>query len=269
MLLPKTYCITSVIQETHDIFTLGISPKEGEVPAYLPGQFNMLFHFGFGEVPISISGDPSNKEEIMHTIRSVGAVTKAMQRLSRGDEIGVRGPFGSHWPLSQEGKDVLVVAGGVGLAPLRPALFYLAAHRSQYRKVTLLYGARTPDDIFYQKDMERWKEQGIEVHVSVDRAEVGWQGHVGVVTGMICRHLASPQDTLALLCGPEIMLKYAVHELMRTEMEPQAIYLSMERNMQCAVGFCGHCQYGPYFLCKDGPVFSYAQLKSWLPIKEL
>ncbi|MCX6989699.1 MAG: FAD/NAD(P)-binding protein [Chlamydiae bacterium] len=269
MLLPKVYQIQSVTQESQDVFSLALSAKEGEAPSFLPGQFNMLYLFGFGEVPISISGDPSKKGEFVHTIRLAGAVTKAMQKLQKGDEIGVRGPFGTHWPLSQKDCDVLVIAGGLGLAPLRPALFHLAAHRKQYKKITLLYGTRTPEDILYKEELQQWERQGIEVKVSVDRADASWRGHVGVITTLISKYLTAPQNTQVLVCGPEIMIKFAIHELLRTEIDERAIYLSMERNMQCAVGFCGHCQYGPYFLCKDGPVFSYEPLKTWLTIKEL
>lgn len=269
MLLPKNYQVTSVIQETQDVFTLALAVKEEKIPSFLPGQFNMLYLFGFGEVPISISGDPSKKDEVVHTVRSVGAVTKAMQKLKKGDEVGIRGPFGTSWPLTKKDCDVLVIAGGLGLAALRSALFYLAANRAQYKKITLLYGARTPDDIFYKNEIEQWKEQGIEVQVSVDQADASWQGHVGVITSLTSKHMPSPQNTLVLLCGPEIMIKFAVQELLRTKIDESAIYISMERNMQCAVGFCGHCQYGPYFLCKDGPIFSYEKLKTWLTIKEL
>ena len=270
MLVPKTYQIKSIVQETHDVFTLAISAQEEKIPPFLPGQFNMLYHFGFGEVPISISGDPSKKEEFVHTIRSVGAVTNAMQKLKPGDEIGVRGPFGTHWPLPiKKDCDVLVIAGGLGFAPLRPALYYLIAHREQYKRITLLYGTRSPEDILYKNEMAQWKEQGIEIQVSVDRADVHWHGAIGVITLWIGKHLSNPENTLVLLCGPEIMTNFAINELLRTKIDEQSIYISMERNMHCAVGFCGHCQYGPHFLCKNGPIFSYEQLKTWLPIREL
>lgn len=229
----------------------------------------MLYLYGHGEIPISICGDPANRNEYVHTIRAVGSVTKVMQRLKKGDEIGVRGPFGSHWPLDKNNCDVLVIAGGIGLPPLRPAIAHFTANRDQYKKVTLLYGARTPLDIVYKDDLKKWESQGIDVRVSVDRADESWRGQVGVVTGMVHEHLSSPENTLAYICGPEIMIKFALHELMRVKIGKRDIYVSMERNMQCAVGFCGHCQFGPYFLCKDGPVFSYEQIEMWLTIKEL
>jgi NAD(P)H-flavin reductase len=257
--------IKSITPENSDTFTLALAKEQ----TFLPGQFNMLYLFGYGEVAISISGDPSQKGELLHTIRAVGSVTNAMQKLKIGDEIGVRGPFGSSWPLTKKGCDVLLIAGGLGLAPMRPLLFYLTANQNDYKKISLLYGARSPKELMYQKEFEMWKERGINVQVTVDHADLEWKGQVGVVTKLIGKHLTSPENTLALLCGPEIMLKFALHELMRTKIDEEAIFISMERNMQCAVGFCGHCQYGPYFICKDGPVFSYKQLKKWLTIKEL
>ncbi len=269
MLVPKIYKITSIQKETQDVFTLKIVAQEEKIPSFLPGQFNMLYLYGFGEVPISISGNPSQKNELVHTIRAVGAVTQAMQRLKAGDEIGVRGPFGTHWPLSQTNNHVLVLAGGLGLAPLRPALYDLIARKDQYKSITLLYGARSPEEILYRKEMEQWKAQGIDVCVSVDLADANWRGDVGVITKQIYTHLTCPKNTQVFVCGPEIMIKFAVHELLRTDIDTSSIYISMERNMQCAVGFCGHCQYGPYFLCKDGPIFSYTQLKPWLNIQEL
>lgn len=268
-MVPKRYRVESNVQDTHDTFTLTLSPQEEKEVLFLPGQFNMLYHFGFGEVPISVSGDALRKNELVHTIRAVGAVTEAMRRLKKGDEIGVRGPFGSAWPLSKPNGDVLVVSGGLGLAPLRPALIHLAANRKQYKNITLLYGARTPEDLLYIKEMEEWKKQGMEIKVSVDRGGETWRGNVGVVTGLIGKHLPDPKNSRVFLCGPEIMMKFAIQELLRFEVPENEIYLSMERNMKCAVGFCGHCQYGPHFMCKDGPIFSFEQVKSWLTIKEL
>ncbi len=270
MLIPQIYQIQTITQNTSDIFTLTLAAKDGgKGMAFLPGQFNMLYHFGFGEVAISISGDPSNQETLVHTIRAVGSVTKSLQKLNVGDEIGVRGPFGSKWPLSKTDCDVLLVAGGIGLAPLRPALFDLAAHKDQYRKITLLYGSRNSSDVIYHDDLEQWQKLGINIELTVDCADMDWRGHVGVVTPLIQKNIIDPQNTLVLICGPEIMIKFAVHELLGAQVDEKNVFISLERNMQCAVGFCGHCQYGPYFLCKDGPVFSYAQLQHWLMIKEL
>lgn len=269
MLLPVPCKIQSVAQETHDVFSLTLSSPDKRESSFLPGQFNMLFLFGYGEVAISISGDPSKKEEIVHTVRSVGAVTQAMEKLRKGDEIGIRGPFGTHWPFEKKECDVLIIAGGIGMAPLRPAIHYLMKHRRDYKNVTLLYGSRSPSDLIYKNELTLWKKQGIEVKVSVDRGDETWHGSIGVITSFISKHIPNPQNTLVLICGPEVMIQFAIQELLRKNVDEHSMYLSMERNMQCAVGFCGHCQYGPHFLCKDGPVFSYEQLKPWLTIKEL
>lgn len=269
LLVPTMYQVRSFIEENGDTYTLILTPREGKIPDFFPGQFNMLYLYGIGEIAISIAGADLEKQELLHTIRAVGAVTEKMQTLQKGDEVGVRGPFGSHWPLDKTNCDVLVVAGGVGLASLRSTLFYLTRNRDQYKKVTLLYGARTPMDRIYVDDLEKWKDQGIEVDVSVDEADSSWQGPVGVVTSLIAKHVTTPENTLSMLCGPEVMLHAAVDELMKTQVNKGNIYLSMERNMECAVGFCGHCLYGPYFLCKDGPVFSYERIEKWFKIKEL
>lgn len=268
-LLPEIYQIKSVTQETRDTFTLVLSQHKKSAPSFAPGQFNMLYLFGFGEIPISISGDPSRKQELVHTIRAVGAITQAMQKLKVGDELGVRGPFGTSWPLTKTGCDALIIAGGLGLAPLRPALLHLLAHRSQFKNITLLYGARLPEDVLYKDELQYWKEQGIEIQISVDQADANLRGHIGVVTTLIRKYFTSLENTLIFLCGPEIMMKFSLTELIRCNANEEFIYLSMERNMKCAIGFCGHCQYGPYLLCRDGPIFSYQQLKPWLPIKEL
>jgi NAD(P)H-flavin reductase len=267
MLIPSIYQVRGITHETADVFTLTLTGKEKML--FRPGQFNMLYHFGYGEVAISIAGDPTNQDDLVHTIKAVGSVTNQMQKLKIGDEIGVRGPFGSQWPLSQTGCDVLVITGGIGLAPLRPALLHLLANRDKYQNITLLFGARHPSDIIYKSDLENWEKQGIKVEISVDHADMDWRGQVGVVTYMIKKNIRDPKNTLVFICGPEIMIKFAVQELLGAAVEEAKIFISMERNMQCAVGFCGHCQYGPYFLCKDGPVFSYQQLKHWLMIKEL
>lgn len=270
MLIPALYQVRTITHHTSDVFTLRLTAAEGDkgMP-FLPGQFNMLYHFGFGEVAISISGDPSNPADLVHTIRAVGSVTKSMQELKAGDEIGVRGPFGSPWPLLKKDCNVLVIAGGIGLAPLRPTLFELAARKSLYRDITLLYGTRNPEEIIYKEDLENWQKQGVKIETTVDYADVSWKGQVGVVTSLIKRNITDPNNTLVFICGPEIMIKFAVHELLGAKVDENHIFMSLERNMQCAVGFCGHCLYGPYFLCKDGPVLSYEQLKKWLMIKEL
>jgi NAD(P)H-flavin reductase len=259
-MLPRAYRVQRVRREIADTFTLELEPSDGgDIPLFIPGQFNMLYVFGVGEIPISISGDPAWRTRLVHTTRAVGAVSKAMARLSAGDTLGVRGPFGSHWPVREaEGKDLVIVAGGIGLAPLRPAMYQAMAHRAQFGKVALLYGARTPTEMLYRSQLEQWRSHfDLEVLVTVDRATASWRGSVGVVTRLLPRAQFDPQNTVALVCGPEIMMRFAVAELVKRGVDHDNIFISMERNMKCAIGLCGHCQYGPYFVCKDGPVFPY------------
>jgi NAD(P)H-flavin reductase len=264
-MVPALFRIDRVKQETEDTFTLGLEPDDASTRiSYLPGQFNMLYVFGVGEVPISISGDPANTTRLEHTTRRVGTVTTAMGLLKPGDMIGVRGPYGTHWPVTEEaGRDVLIIAGGIGLAPLRPVLYQLMAQREKYRKIVLLYGARSPEEILYKRELERWRGKfDLEVQVTVDRGSSAWRGNVGVVTPLVARAPFTPSNTIALLCGPEIMMRFAVSELQKRGVPPERTYVSLERNMKCAVGFCGHCQFGPTFVCKDGPVFRLDQIAS-------
>jgi NAD(P)H-flavin reductase len=261
-MLPVVSRVQRVRAETHDTFTLELDPPDGH--AFAPGQFNMLYAFGVGEVPISISGHPDQPHRLQHTTRVVGAVTRALHALKKGDPVGVRGPFGSHWPVTEAaGRDAVIIAGGIGLAPLRPALYGLMAAREGVRKIVLLYGTRTPEDILYRHELERWRGKlDLEIHVTVDRAGGGWRGNVGVVTTLIQRAPFEPANTVAMVCGPELMMRYTVMELQKRGVPTDRTYLSMERNMKCAIGFCGHCQYGPAFICKDGPVFRFDRIES-------
>ena len=271
-MVPEVYRIRRVHHEILDTFTLELEPENGgEIPSFAIGQFNMLYVFGVGEIPISISGDPANPAPLLHTIRAAGTVSRAMQALKQGDVLGVRGPFGSHWPLEQAvGKDVVIAAGGIGLAPLRSTIYQLIAQREQYGRVILLYGARTPEDILYRHEVERWRGRlDLDVYVTVDRASNGWRGSVGVVTKLIERAPCDPGKTLALICGPEIMMRFTAAGLVARGVAAEAIYVSLERNMKCAVGFCGHCQYQPYFVCRDGPVFQYSRIQDMLTRREI
>ena len=271
-MLPHPYRVQRVRQETSDTFTVELEPESGTRElAFAPGQFNMLYAFGVGEVPISISGDPRRPAILVHTTREVGAVTRAMRKLKPGDSVGVRGPFGAGWPvIAARGADVVIVAGGIGLAPLRPALYQILAARKYYGKVVLLYGTRTPADILFRRKLQQWHSRfDLEVHVTVDRAMGSWQGNVGVVTSLIARAPFDPHSTVAMVCGPEIMMRFTVQELERRGVALENIYLSMERNMKCAVGLCGHCQFGPTFICKDGPVFRYDRVQALLAIREI
>lgn len=259
--------VRRIIPETADTFTLQLQPfdKPSHVN-FKPGQFNMLYVFGVGEIPISISGDPATPGTLLHTTRVVGAVTRAMRQLKPGALIGVRGPFGTSWPVDEsEGADIVIVAGGIGLAPLRPALYRILARRDLYGRVVLLYGARTPADILYRRELEQWRARfDLEVYATVDRAMSGWRGNVGVVTTLIPRAPFDPSSAVAFVCGPEVMMRFTVDELLKRGVQPASIYLSLERNMKCGTGLCGHCQLGPVFVCKDGPVLPYNKLADWL-----
>jgi NAD(P)H-flavin reductase len=264
--------VNRVSRDTSDTFTLTLEPVNGgTLPSFAPGQFSMLYLFGVGELPISISGDPHESNKLVYTVRSVGSATHALVTCKPGDMVGVRGPFGNWWPLSKlREKDILIVAGGIGLAPLRPAIHYILRHRSDYGRLVILYGARSPRDLLYRGELALWaKVPDTQVLSTVDYGGVSWHGHVGVVTTLFRYVRLWPSNAASLLCGPEIMMRYVVRELETRGLPLNDIYLSMERNMKCAVGSCGHCQCGPYFVCKDGPVFSYAAVKPLLDKYEL
>jgi NAD(P)H-flavin reductase len=271
-MVPVPYRIQRMRRELSDTFTVDLAPADGspEKP-FLPGQFNMLYVFGVGEVPISISGNPDSGLPLIHTVRSVGPVTEAMANLRRGDTLGVRGPFGSIWPVATaEGADVVIIAGGVGLAPLRPAIYQVLANREKYGEVCIYYGARTPQDILFLDELQKWRGRfDLTVDVTVDRATRDWAGKVGVVTNLVTHGNFDPFETVALVCGPEVMMRYTVKTLNERGVSNDRIFLSTERNMKCAIGFCGHCQFGPYFVCKDGPVFRFDHIEHLFEIREL
>lgn len=253
-------------RETADTFTLDL-----EVSSFVfePGQFNMLYVFGVGEVPISISGDRAKPDKLVHTIRAVGTVTKAMKGLKRGAALGLRGPYGSAWPVAAaEGGDLLVLAGGLGLAPLRPVVYHAIRERKRFGRVVLVYGARTPEDLLYREELARWARH-IEVAVTVDRAGPDWTGNVGVGAALIERMTIDPSRTIAMLCGPEVMMRFGARALADRGVPFERMYVSLERNMKCAVGFCGHCQYRATFVCKDGPVVSFDRVASLFERREI
>jgi len=256
--------------ESHDTFSLRLEPPEGKFD-FAPGQFNMLYVFGTGEVAISISGPSSEPGVLTHTIRGVGSVTYALRRLRPGDVIGLRGPFGNAWPVDRaEGHDVVVVAGGIGLAPLRPAIYHLLANRERYGRVVLVYGARSPGDLLYTAELQEWRSRfDMDVLVTVDNADREWRGSVGVVTKLIGRAPFDPHNAMALVCGPEIMMRFTGRELVTRGVGESMVYLSTERNMKCAIGVCGHCQYGSKFVCRDGPIFRYDEVGELLEIREV
>lgn len=271
-MLPRLYRVQSIKQETVDVWTMEIAPAEGGLcPRFLPGQFNMLYVFGVGEMAISISGDPTWRETITHTVRAIGTGTKALCSLQPGDTVGVRGPFGTSWPGQPlDGKDVVLVAGGIGLPPLRPTIYSILAARKKYGNVTLLYGARTPHDMVYTDELSTWRDRpDFNIGVTVDAAERGWFGNVGVVTTLIPKIQFDPTNTVALIVGPEVMMRFTIMELQKRGLTNQDIYISMERNMKCAIGLCGHCQLGAQFICKDGPVFRFDQLAATFGKREV
>jgi len=264
-MLPHPAVIEDIQPEAYGISTFSLvflDPAEVSAYRFQPGQFNMLYLPGFGEVAISISSDPSLPRVVGHTVRYAGSVTRALGRLKVGDVIGVRGPYGSAWPLEKAlGKNLVIVTGGIGLAPLRPALYSILHHRETFGRVVLLYGARTPADLLYTAQFARWQAGGIELHTTVDLADENWRGLVGVVPALFYRIRVDPKQTLVMTCGPEIMMRFVIYEALARRIPKESIFLSMERNMKCAVGFCGHCQFGPTFMCKDGPVLSFAAIE--------
>ncbi len=270
-MLPRVGRVARRRRDGPDVWTLEIEPDGMAPTAFAPGQFNMLTAFGVGEVPVSMSGDPTEPGRLVHTIRAVGAVSRALTGLAPKQPIGWRGPFGAGWPTEEmTGADIVIIAGGLGLAPLRPALYRFLADRGRYGQIVLLYGTRSPGDILFRRELESWRRRlDIDVEVTVDHAVGGWHGHVGVVTTLIPRAAFDPLHAVALVCGPEIMMRFAIAALRDAGLSDEGIYLSMERNMKCAVGFCGHCQFGPVLICRDGPVFRYDRVKALLATKEI
>jgi anaerobic sulfite reductase subunit B len=254
--LPTAVRVADKRQETGDTWTLRLEPADGDaLEPFAPGQFAMLYSFGVGEAPISISsigGDGA----LVHTVRAVGAVTSAICAAEPGDLLGLRGPFGTAWPLAEaEGRDVVLVAGGIGLAPLRPVIHELLAHRDRYGVVCILYGGRTPAELLYVDEIAGWRGRfDVDVDIIVDAADADWQGRVGVVTRLIGPAVFDAQSAVAMICGPEVMMRFTARELQDRGMSDDRIWLSLERGMTCATGHCGHCQLGPLFICKDGPV---------------
>ena len=265
--LPTT--IVDRWDETDDTFSLSLAPPPGY--GFKPGQFNMLYVFGVGEVAISVSGDPAEAGRLLHTVRGVGTVTKRLREFEAGEVIGVRGPFGNGWPLDQAaGRDLVVVAGGIGLAPLRPAILSALANRDQFGRIVVLYGTRMPQDLLYGPLLAEWRGRfDMEVLVTVDNADRSWRGSVGVVTKLIGRAPFDPMNATVFVCGPEIMMRFTGRELVRRGVDPASIWVSMERNMKCAVAVCGHCQFGSSLVCRDGPVLRYDDVSQLLEIREV
>jgi NAD(P)H-flavin reductase len=268
-MLPRITRVLRGRRETHDVRTLELETPDG-VADFAPGQFSMLYAPGVGEIPVSMSGDPA-RGGLVHTIRAVGAVSNALAGLRRGNTLGLRGPFGSAWPVEQAAdRDVVIMAGGLGLAPLRPLLYQLFKGKRSYRRLTLLYGTRSPADILFGRELARWrKKPGADIRITVDHAGGDWSGPVGVVTALLQEGQFDPDEAVAFLCGPEVMMRFSITGLTDMGLSVERIYVSMERNMKCAVGLCGHCQFGPVFVCRDGPVFRFDRVRDLFGLREI
>jgi NAD(P)H-flavin reductase len=271
-LCPFPAVVRSIVPETRGVSTFHVEFSDSARQARYrvePGQFNMLYIPGIGEVPISVSHLPGEGRGIGHTIRYVGRVTRVLETLRAGAVIGMRGPYGSRWPVEDaRGRDVILVAGGLGLAPLRPMITALLARRADFGRIVLLYGARQPADLLFTAEYAEWERRGLELRVTVDHADATWDGNVGVVPILIRRLRIASAKTVVLVCGPEVMMRFSVAEVLADGVADRDVYLSLERNMQCAVGLCGHCQLGPEFLCKDGPVFTYRKVARFVNQKQ-
>ncbi|MCS7374636.1 MAG: FAD/NAD(P)-binding protein [archaeon GB-1845-036] len=262
----KIGIIKKIREETYNVSTFHIEVEglNGEVK---PGQFNILYLFGGGEVPISIS--EIGRRRLAHTVRFTGTITNMFRELTVNDKIGVRGPYGNHWPIEEhQNEDILIIGGGIGIAPLKPIIQYVKEKRSKYGKLIILYGARTPKDLIFKSEFEEFRKiRDSELHLTVDRGDEKWKGNIGVVTTLIPPLKLNIENTVAFVCGPEIMMYYTVKDLAKKGIPETKIYISLERRMRCGIGLCGHCQIGPYFVCKDGPVFPYWKIKEYFGVK--
>ncbi|MFI9650673.1 FAD/NAD(P)-binding protein [Streptomyces sp. NPDC052040] len=266
---PLPYRVAATWPETADTRSIELVPTGEALAPFFPGQFAMVYAFGVGEVPISASALRGRHGGLVHTVRAVGAVSTALYRLRPGDSVGLSGPYGTGWDLeAAAGQDVLVVAGGIGLAPLRPALHTVLDRSAEYGRLAVLVGARTPADLVFQDEIESWRGPA-RVEVTVDRPGPGWRGAVGVVTTLLDRLDLRPERTCALVCGPEVMMRHTARDLVTRGLVPHRVQVSLERNMHCATGHCGHCQLGPLLLCRDGPVVGYDRVADLLLVREL
>ena len=270
-MLPRPFVVRSRREELSDCVTLELVALDGEPLAFEAGQFTMLYVHGVGEVAISISGDPAVSDSLIHTIRAVGAVSQALCRLSEGDRVGVRGPLGNSWPLERAvGNHLMIVAGGLGLAPVRPIIYWALANRDRLKSIDIVYGTRAPDQILFAPQLLGLSTtDGLRVGMTVDLADQDWRGQVGVVTDLIPSMLRDPAETVAMVCGPEIMMRFTGQALAAAGVPAEEIFLSMERNMKCGIGWCGHCQLGPHLICRDGPVFPYPAVRDLMSVWEL
>lgn len=266
---PLPYRVADAWAETADTQSIELVPAGEALAPFSPGQFAMIYVFGIGEVPISVSALRGRHGGLVHTVRAVGAVSAALYRLRPGDSVALSGPYGTGWDLeAATGHDVLVVAGGIGLAPLRPVVQTVLDRSAEYGQLAVLVGARSPADLVFQDEIESWRGRA-QVEVTVDRPGPGWQGAVGVVTTLLGRLDLHPERTCALVCGPEVMMRHTARDLVTRGLVPHGVQVSLERNMHCATGHCGHCQLGPLLLCRDGPVVGYDRVADLLLVREL
>jgi NAD(P)H-flavin reductase len=266
LFLPRLAVIRSLRDETPDTRSFALAfrdPAELERFRFRPGQFVELSVFGFGEAPFCLASGPGRPGGFLTTVRRVGTLTEALHRLGEGDQVGVRGPFGNGFDLpSAYGRDLLLVAGGIGLPPLRGLLEAALAERGRFGRMTLLYGARTPEDVVYKDELGRWASRGdLQVLLTVDSAGPGWDGNVGVVTTLFRSVELRPATTVAYVCGPPIMIRFVIQELSARGFDDDSVISTLERMMQCGVGKCNHCAVGARYVCRDGPVFSYREMQ--------
>ncbi len=270
-LLPKVGRVVKVVDEAPLVRTYHVEVEEFPEPS--PGQFNVLYAKGMGEVVISVSNYVAGGKSVMeHTVRAIGSVTNYIYaKIGAGDQLGIRGPYGKGWPIREfEGYDVLIVGGGIGLAPLRPLIKCVSEGRDRYGRFTLLYGARRPVDMLYKYEHEEYgRIPDSTVLFSIDAPHPSWRGYVGFVTDLIDKVKLEPANTVAFVCGPEVMMKVASDKLLKRGLKADRVFLSLERRCRCGVGICGSCQLGHYFVCKDGPVFSYQDVKPYLAVRGL
>ncbi len=264
--LPREAEIVERVQESPTIFTLRLRFTDSARHAayrFVPGQFNMLYLYGVGEVPISIVSDPEDEHLFDHTIRVVGRVTRRLVQLKAGDRLGIRGPYGRGWPLKQaEGRDVMIVTGGLGCAPTVSVINYVMRRRDRFGRLVIIQGVKHANDLIWRERYERWSAvQDTQVLIAADVGVQLWPWHVGRITELFSMARLEPANTVAMMCGPEGMMEVAVDHLRQRGIPEDTIWVSMERSMHCAVGLCGHCQYGGKFVCRDGPVFPYPEVK--------
>lgn len=265
---PENAVIRDIKRQTYDTKTYTLSFENEQKRrgfSFKPGQFIMVSLLGIGEAAFSPCSDPAERENFEITVRAVGNVTETLDRLNVGDVVGVRGPYGTCWPLKEaKNKNILTIAGGLGINPIRPVLTYVAANRDDYGDVEILYGAKTPDDLFFTYEFDDWrrmKNTRLLLTVNMVPKESTWKNNVGVVTTLFEKMRASPDNTVALTCGPEIMMRFVVKGLIYRGFTSGQIFVSLERRIKCGIGICGHCQLGTKFVCKEGPVFRYADVK--------